>query len=202
MPRDTAHPAGSFLWRNLPNTISLTRLLATPILLYAVLRQDRDLFKWLLLACLLSDILDGLIARVFHLRSRVGAFLDSTADILVLILEAAGVIVFQKEFLAAHLKEVAVLVALFFAQGVAALWRYGRISSFHTILSRIAGYAQGIFVISLFLWGYQGWMFHIILGVAILAYSEEFVLLYLLPEWQSDVRGLYWVLSQRGRAPE
>ena len=193
-------PSGGFLWRNTPNAISLVRLLATPVLLVAVLWRRQELFKWLLLACLLSDILDGWIARAFHLRSKLGAFLDSTADILVTLTTVGGIFVFQKAFLSEHWQYLVAVMALYAVEALAALWRYGKISSFHTILTRIAAYAQGIFVMSLFLWGYQGWIFGPMVVLSLLAYSEEVLLLCLLPEWRNDVRGLYWVLSQKGIA--
>src|ERR1700693_738459 len=113
MPRNTAPPTLGFLWGNIPNAISLARLLATPILLAAVLWRRPELFKWLLLACLLSEILDGLIARVFRLRSQIGATLDSTADMLVMIIMIAGVCVFQRQFVTAHFWEISVAVAFF-----------------------------------------------------------------------------------------
>lgn len=198
MAQDSAHSARVFLWANTPNAISLARLFATPMLLAAVLWRRPELFQWLLLACLLSDILDGLIARGFRLQTRLGATLDSTADMLVMMIMIAGVCVFQREFVTAHIWEIGVAVSLYAAELIAALWRYGKISSFHTILSKLAAYAQGIFVISLFLWGYQRWLFHTMIALTIAASSEEFLLLYLLPEKRVDVRGLYWVLPNRG----
>jgi CDP-diacylglycerol--glycerol-3-phosphate 3-phosphatidyltransferase len=77
------------------------------------------------------------------------------------------------------------------------LWRYGRISSFHTILVRIAAYAQGIFVMSLFLWGYAAWVLYAMTILSAFAYIEEIVLLFLLAEWRADVPGIYWLISGR-----
>jgi cardiolipin synthase (CMP-forming) len=187
----------SFLFRNIPNGISLARLLATPILLGTVVFRRPDFFKWLLLTCLLSDILDGLIARIFKLRSRLGATIDSIADIFVTIIMIAGVWVFHEPFVRTHAWEISLAVGLFLLEMIVSFWRYGRISSYHTILNRISVYAQGIFVMSLFLWGYQAWMFYPMITLAIAASLEEFLLLYLLRECQTDVRGLYWVLSNR-----
>ena len=72
-------------WRQIPNVISSARLAATPVLLYAAIERQAGLFRWLLLACLASDILDGLVARIFHLRSELGARLDSIADMIVFL---------------------------------------------------------------------------------------------------------------------
>lgn len=196
----TPAPPRRYLVRNIPNAISLLRLLATPVLLGAVVTGRQQLFQWLLLACLLSDILDGLIARAFHLRSRLGAFLDSTADVLVSLIAVSGVFVFQKSFLAAHYAPLLLVIGLYIAELLAALWRYRKVSSFHTILDRVAAYLQGIFVMSLFLWGYQAWIFHVMIVISVVALAEELALLYLLPSWRSDVRGLYWALGLKGTA--
>jgi cardiolipin synthase len=183
-------------WRQLPNAISSARLLATPVLLFAAVARRADLFKWLLLACLISDILDGLIARIFQLRSPLGARLDSLADMIVFVIGIFGLYVFQAKVLAPHWMPLAFIVALYVLEAAVALWRYGRISSFHTILVRIAAYAQGIFVMSLFFWGFLAWALYAMTAITALAYGEELVLLALLPEWTTDVRGIYWVLTR------
>jgi CDP-diacylglycerol--glycerol-3-phosphate 3-phosphatidyltransferase len=184
------------LWPHLPNIISSARLAATPVLLWAIVTRRVDLFTWLLLACLLSDIADGLIARTFRLRSELGALLDSTADMIVMLMSLAGVWRFQRAFLAEQGATLLALLALYVFEVIVSLWRYGRISSFHTVLTRIAAYSQGIFVMSLFLWGFQPWLFLPMVALTVLSLSEELVLLYLLPTWTTDVRGLYWLQSR------
>lgn len=148
---------------------------------------------------MLSDILDGLIARIFHLRSPLGARLDSIADMIVFVIGIFGLYVFQAEVLVRHWLPLGLIVSLYVVEAAGALWRYGKISSFHTILVRIAAYAQGIFVMSLFLWGFSAWALYAMTAITTLAYGEEIVLLFLLPEWTTDVRGIYWVLSRRAR---
>jgi len=184
-------------WRQLPNAISSARLLATPVLLYAAIVREFGLFKWLLLACLLSDIADGLIARAFSLRSQLGARLDSTADMIVFTIGIFGLYVFQAEVLIRQWVPLAVVIGLYVVELAGALWRYGRISSFHTILVRVSAYAQGIFIMSLFFLGYVAWVFYSMTVLTVLAYGEELVLLFLLPKWTADVRGIYWVLARR-----
>jgi cardiolipin synthase (CMP-forming) len=95
-------PASPRIWRNLPNAISIARLCATAFLLAALLLYRLDIFRWLLLACLVSDFLDGWVARTFHLTSQFGAALDSIADVLTLSLAAVGMVVFERAFVAEH----------------------------------------------------------------------------------------------------
>jgi cardiolipin synthase (CMP-forming) len=198
------HPGKSLLqqlWWNTPNVISIARLCATSVLLASVLLHRVEIFKWLLLACLLSDILDGLIARTFHLTSKLGASLDSLADVVTMFIGLLGVLVFQQLFVSEHYSELILVMAFYIAELVASLWRYGKVSSFHTLLDRIAAYMAGIFVMSLFLWGYHGWLFQIAVITYVVALSEEMLLICLLPEWRSDVGDLRRVLAGREMKP-
>jgi CDP-diacylglycerol--glycerol-3-phosphate 3-phosphatidyltransferase len=191
-------PLARRLWRNVPNAISIARLIATSVLLASVALHRVELFKWLLLACLLSDILDGLIARLFRLTSKLGATLDSTADVLMMLIGMLGLLVFQRPFVSAHYRELLLVAVFYVAEVIASLWRYGKVSSFHTLLGRVAAYSAGIFVVSLLFWGYHGWLFYMTVIGFVVELLEELVLIYLLPEWRSDVGGMYRVLSGRG----
>ena len=186
--------------RSAPNGISIARLCATPVLLASVLLGRIELFKWLLLVCLLSDILDGLIARTFHLTTKLGASLDSLADAVTMLIGLLGVFVFQKSFVSEHDSALLLVAVFYVAELIASLIRYGKLSSFHTLLDRIAAYMAGIFVMSLFLWGYHGWLFQMAVIVYLLSLAEEIALICLLPDWRSDVGGLFRVLAKRGRA--
>ena len=65
----------------IPNLISLFRLLLIPVILWAFLKkQDRTLTIVLLAVSAVSDILDGQIARKFHMVSDLGKALDPIAD--------------------------------------------------------------------------------------------------------------------------
>jgi phosphatidylglycerophosphate synthase len=192
---------GRLDWRaiggNVPNAISFLRLAAAPVLLAAVLNARQALFAWLLLACLVSDIVDGLIARGFEMTSQLGARLDSAADMAVFAAAMLGIFVFQGDFVSRHYAAVLCVVGLYVVEVAGAMWRYGRISSFHTVLTRMSAYAQGAFVMSLFLWGYSPTLFRAAIAVSLLAYTEELAIVWMLSEWEADVRGLYWILARR-----
>jgi CDP-diacylglycerol--glycerol-3-phosphate 3-phosphatidyltransferase len=153
-----------------------------------VLLRRVKTFKWLLLACLLSDILNGLIARTLDLTSELGAFLDSLADVATMFLALLGVLIFPKRFVAEHTMGLLLVIGLYVAEIIASSWRYGRVSSFHTVLDRIAALIAGVFIMWLFIWGYREWLYQKTVTIYILALSEETLLIYLLPEWRNDVR--------------
>ena len=183
--------------RHLPNALSIARILATPVLVALAAMGHETAFTWILVPALLSDIADGLIARAFDLRSRLGALLDSIADTLLLFTSLYAAWVFHPEVVHAHWPAGAVLVGAWVIENVAALVRYGRLSSFHTYVSKLAGYLLGIFIGVLFVFGFQSWLLYLAVGVSVLGNLEELVLLALLPEWRPDVRGAWWVLRER-----
>jgi CDP-diacylglycerol--glycerol-3-phosphate 3-phosphatidyltransferase len=125
--------------------------------------------------------------------------LDSIGDVLLLFTSAYGVWVFHPEVIREHWIAGALLLGAWLLECVAALARYGRLSSFHTYLSKVAGYLLGIFVGALFVFGFQPWLLYLAVGVSVLGNLEEMALLALLPQWRSDVRGLAWVLRERPR---
>ena len=70
---------------NLPNLITLGRLLCVPVAIWLVLSDDLGAAFWLFAAAGLSDAVDGFIAKRFDQRSRLGALLDPIADKALLV---------------------------------------------------------------------------------------------------------------------
>ena len=187
--------------RQLPNALSAARIASAPVLVALAATGETVAFTWLLVAALLSDIADGLIARMLDLQSRLGALLDSVGDTLLLFASLYGVWVFHPDILREHAAAGMLLVGAWVTENVAALLRYGRLSSFHTYLSKVAGYLMGFFIGVLFVFDFQPWLLYLAVGVSVLGNLEELLLLALLPEWRADVRGVAWVLRERRGRP-
>src|ERR1700758_664917 len=75
----------SGLGLNLPNLISLARLLLVPLEIWLILVGRYGLAFWILVAAGISDALDGFIAKRFDRRTRLGALLDPVADKAMLV---------------------------------------------------------------------------------------------------------------------
>jgi cardiolipin synthase (CMP-forming) len=65
---------------NLPNLITLARLLSVPVAIWLIFERRFAAAFWLFGAAGLSDALDGYIAKRFDRRTRLGALLDPAAD--------------------------------------------------------------------------------------------------------------------------
>jgi len=115
-----------------------------PVLVGCEITGEREIFTWLLLIALLSDILDGLIARTFRMRTDVGAFLDSTADMMLTLVAIAGLFVFTRPILNAHAWGLGIVIGSYGVALAFALLKYRQLAGLHTYLGRTAAYAQGI----------------------------------------------------------
>ena len=70
---------------NLPNLITLGRLLRVPLAIWLVLTGEIAAAFWLFIVAGLSDAVDGFVAKRFDQRSRLGALLDPVADKTLLV---------------------------------------------------------------------------------------------------------------------
>lgn len=70
---------------NLPNFISLARLLSVPLIISLILSHQLLAAFVLFSIAGLSDALDGFLARIFKSRTTLGAYLDPIADKALLV---------------------------------------------------------------------------------------------------------------------
>lgn len=69
---------------NLPNTLSIVRILLTPLFVICLLKHALAAALLVFVVAALTDGLDGLVARVFKQKTVLGAYLDPIADKLLL----------------------------------------------------------------------------------------------------------------------
>lgn len=70
---------------NLPNLITLLRLVMAPAVVWLILDGQSAAAFWLFIAAGVSDALDGLIAKRFDQTTQLGAYLDPVADKALLV---------------------------------------------------------------------------------------------------------------------
>ncbi|QTE40393.2 CDP-alcohol phosphatidyltransferase family protein [Mucilaginibacter gossypii] len=179
------------------NAITFYRLLTAPLLLTLLFYERLSIFKWLLIVSFLTDAVDGHLARKFKVTSAFGSILDSVSDDLTIAVAIIGIVLVNPAFLRQELVLVVIQVFLFFAQIAAALFRYRKISSFHTYLAKFVAVFQAVFLM-LFYWLPQPVyiLFYFVSALTILDLLEEIVLVLIIPKWETDIKGLYWVIKK------
>jgi cardiolipin synthase len=70
---------------SIPNLITLARILAVPVMVWAIASGEMRLAFILFLAAGLSDAVDGFLAKRFNMATELGAYLDPLADKVMLV---------------------------------------------------------------------------------------------------------------------
>lgn len=188
------HPVSFYLI----NGITFYRLIMGPVLIFLAIAGNIDLFKWLLPVSFATDLVDGTLARKYQVSSKFGAILDSIADDITVAAAIVGMFLLKHEFIMSQLWLLIFVLFLFAIQTAYALIKYKRITSFHTYLAKIAAILQGCFFILLFLLPEPAMiLFYASVFITSIELIEETIIVYFIPNWETDVKGLYWVLLKR-----
>ena len=180
------------------NGITLYRIVAAPILLILIVTGQFDIFKWLLGISFFTDLIDGFLARKYKVASVLGTKLDSIGDDLTVLVGVIALFVTKMEFINEHRFIFILLLLLFLAQTTYAFICYGKMTNFHTWLAKTAALLQGVFLLLAFFTDKPNpALFYAAAIITILELIEEIILVNLLPNWETNVKGIYWVLKKK-----
>lgn len=198
---------GTLLFKSAPavrvvNLITLYRTVTFPLLLFFALTENVEIFKWLLLASFFTDAIDGFLARKYNATSILGAKLDSIGDDLTILGATVGLFVVHFEFIREEAVIFIILFALFLIQVSLSVYRYKKISTFHTYFAKIAAIITALFLLSVFFLEKISYpLFYsaaVITGIELL---EEIALVLIIKDYRSNVKGLYWVIHKKRKQP-
>ena len=70
---------------NIPNTFTITRIVIIPIFITSIIYKRYDYALYLFIIAALTDLFDGLFARLTDQKTALGTFLDPLADKFLLV---------------------------------------------------------------------------------------------------------------------
>lgn len=184
-----------------PNLLSLYRLAMAPVLVVLALSEERTMFIVLLCVSFATDLLDGLIARTWNLCTAIGARLDSIADELTYIAALVGMFQFEYEALRPHAAMLYVFLGFLVLSALIPIVKFREVPSFHLYSSKANAVFQGIFIVTLFVFGFNVALYYFAMGFGILACLEAIGVSLVIEKPISNARSLVWILARRDRAP-
>lgn len=180
------------------NVITIYRIVMSPVLVALIVTGSWSVFRWLLLVSFITDMIDGTLARSFRVNSILGARLDSLGDDLTVLVAVAALFVHYPDFIQAQLALILIVLGVFAIQFIAGVLKFRKITSFHTYGAKVAALFQGVFLLSVFFFDeITMWLFYSAMIITLVELVEEIVLVFMLREWQTDVRSIVHVLRRR-----
>ena len=184
--------------RHWPNLISATRLALMPAVLGAAVARERELFVGLIAFSLLTDAVDGYLARRLGAESEFGRKLDSAADYVTLFTGTTGIALLWPDVVRRELPWILTGVAAFLAVIVLGLIRLGRAPCYHTWASKVGAVLCPLTLIPLLNEG-PAWPFRTVILWLVVTGIEEVAILLLLPGHVGEMPTL-WHAWRRRRA--
>lgn len=186
------------LW---PNLITATRMALSPAVLMVAVAGSKPWFVGLITATLLTDALDGYLARRLNARSDLGRKLDSAADYLTLIIGLAGIALLWPDIMRREMPWIVAALVSFFAVIVVGFVRLGRAPCYHTWISKLGAVGCAFSLIPL-LSGGTAVPFHVLTILQVIGGVEELLIVFLVPAHTGEMPTVWhaWRLRRASRA--
>jgi len=181
---------------NIPNLLSLFRISAAPFLLLAGWFDMPEVFFVLLGLMLLSDAVDGFIARITDQTSALGAKLDSYGDILTYLGTALAAWWLWPDMIMAELNYIVAVIIIYILPFFFALVKFGKMASYHTWVTKVSAVLMSAGIL-LFLGFGNVLLFHFAVYFLIIEMIENIAITFILPKPMMNVNSVWHALRKR-----
>lgn len=178
-----------------PNLLSGFRIVAAPFILLLAWFGYKIAFLSLLAVALLTDALDGYVARKSHQITELGAKLDSWGDVINYLTIALSSWWLWPDIVLRELLYVSMVITSYLLPALTGILKFGSFTSYHTWSVKFAAASTGLTLFILYIGG-PPWPFRIAAFLCIVAALEEILITIYLPEMRSNIRSIFDVVSK------
>jgi phosphatidylglycerophosphate synthase len=182
----------------LPNAISASRLLLSPVLLLLAWNGCPTAFIVVAVVAFLLDALDGPVARLMHQVTELGPRLDTWADLTIYFVLPVCLWWLWPDLVRRELPYIVLILASLVCPGIAGLVKFRGLTSYHTWLVKGAVLVTSLSTLVLILQG-PALPFHLASLLSLAAGLEQVLITLVLNRPRSDVRSLFHVLREKSR---
>jgi len=161
---------------------------------------NRAAFGACLVAALVSDYFDGVIARRLGIATPNLRRLDSVADSVFYVSALFAAWYLHAELILAYKAGLFILIALEIGRYVFDYWKFGKEASYHMWSSKFWGLALFFGFFSVLALGEGGWPVALAIFAGVMADLEGLSISLLLRSWKNDVPTVFhaWQLRRSG----
>jgi len=177
----------------IPNLLTRFRFVSAPVLLCLAGYGYGNMFLLLLAITFLSDVLDGIAARMLGQESEFGALLDSWADLLIYFTIAVSAWLLWPDI--AHREQVYILMTIgsFLLPVIVGIIKFHAFTSYYTWMVKFAVATMGLSFFLLFLFDFS-LPFRVAAFICLLAAIEEIAITCYLSKLHSNVQSLWHLM--------
>ena len=173
--------------KKLPNFLSLLRLACAPAMMVAAAgASSRRWFLVLFGLALLTDALDGALARQLHAQTELGRRLDSWGDCTTMAAAAFGLWLLWPDLLRHEWPWFAAGLGGYFAIIFYGLLRWRKVLGYHTWTSKVLAVAMAV-TLALLLLAVAAWPFRVVMALQVAGGIEELLIALLLPRFSGEM---------------
>lgn len=174
---------------NLPNLVSLIRILLAPVLLWLAIQQQPQWFLLVLVLTVFTDALDGFLARYLQQITEMGSHLDSWGDFVVYSVMAISAWLLWPDIVRREAVFVVMVLLSFTLPVLIGLIKFRSMTSYHTWSVKVA-VAVTIVAYLLLFSDIVSWPFRLAALFCLYAALEEIMITLLMKNQHVDVRTL------------
>ena len=179
---------------SIPNILSLLRLALVPVLVALASAQQGQIFLLVLAVSLISDVLDGYLARKLNLASELGAKLDSWGDILTYAAMILGLHLIWPTIFDQQAEYLFAAMMSFILPTLLAFRKFGAYPSYHTWGAKLAAVLMAPAYYVLILTDADSF-FRVVILFHVLVAVEEIAITYILNQPRSNVGSVFYLRS-------
>ena len=187
--------------KHLPQLLIAFRFLLAPVMLclgYFYGTTYTALIVFLLVAGLLSDIFDGIIARKQKVSSATLRRLDSQTDMIFWLSAGFTAWFIWPDVIRANATVISILLGMEVLCYLVSILKFGKETCSHAYLSKFWGLTLLAAFIDLILNGHAAFFFYLCLVAGIISHLDRILITRILPTWQHDVPSAYhaWLIRK------
>jgi CDP-diacylglycerol--glycerol-3-phosphate 3-phosphatidyltransferase len=189
----------SILWtsvRSIPLALTIFRICSAPVLMVLAALGKERFFLWLAIAALLSDVLDGALARRLGASSETGRLLDSWADLLIALVSFAGATLLWPDTMREEAVYFALVLAALVIPNAWGLLRFRRLLGYHTLSAKGSGVFLAVGAVLLFT-GLTPVLFRLAAYVELLVAAEYIAISLIIPGWTGEMKSVWHAWRER-----
>lgn len=180
--------------RQLPFAFIVFRLLVSPVMIWIAYSRHTDAGVWLailLIAGMLSDVFDGIIARRLNMSTEKLRKWDSNVDVVFLVSSIISAWMFAPVLVAEKAAYIWSIVGCELLMYAISLLRFRKLPSNHAYSAKLFAVWICISLTLLFATGDWSRVFYVMYGFGVLSYLDNLLILVLLREYKVDTKG-FW----------